>query len=150
MGSARALAAPVARVGLAPLPDALDVGGASEVIAVAGLLEPAALARRLAGLAARGLSAVALALDVARVRSKEGPTVLALALGAWTSHEPVSPQAHDLQSAAETKENGENQSGPKHLEEDGRRGELCYVRKKRAQPTRPVDPDGCSTVLGYR
>src|SRR5215471_11640425 len=94
MGSARALAAPVARVDLAPLPDALNVGGASEVIAVAGLLEPAALARRLAGLAACGLSAVALALDVARVRSKEGPTVLSLALGAWTSHAPVSSQAH--------------------------------------------------------
>jgi hypothetical protein len=98
-------------MGAAPLPDALDVGGAGEVIAVAGLLEPAALARRLAGLAARGLGAVALALDVARVRCKEGPTVLALALGAWTSHEPVSPQAHDLQSAAETEETGSTKAG---------------------------------------
>jgi len=135
---------------LAPLPDALDLGGAGEVIAVAGLLEPAALARRLAGLAARGLGAVALAPDVARVRHKEGPTVLTLALGAWTSHEPVSPQAHDLQNAAEKEENGEQKSRPKHLEEDGRRGEICYVRKKMAQPTRPVDPDGLSTVSGYR
>ena len=135
---------------VAPLPHALDLSGAGEVIAVAGLLEPAALARRLAGLAARGLGAVALALDVARVRGKEGPTVLALALGAWTSHEPVSPQAHDRQSTAETEENGEHKSGPEHLEEDRRRGKLCYVRKKTAHPTRPVDPAGFSTVSGYR
>ena len=135
MGGSSALASPVARVSSAPLSDALDMGGASAVIAVAWLLEPAVLARSFARLAARGLGAVALAPGAARVRRKEGLTVLALALGAWTSHEPVSPQAHDLQSAAETKENGENQSGPKHLEEDGRRGELCPVGKKMAQST---------------
>jgi hypothetical protein len=75
--------------------------------------------------------------------------VLTLALGVWTSHEPVSPQAHDLQSAAETEENGEHKSGPKHLEEDGRRGEICYVRKKMAQPTRPVDLDGLTVIPAY-
>ena len=91
---------------LAPLPDALDMGGAGEVIAVAGLLEPAVLARSFARLTARGLGAVALAPGAARVRRKEGLTVLALALGVWTSHEPASPQAHDLQSVAETEENG--------------------------------------------
>ena len=72
---------------------------------------PPALAGRLAGLAARRLGAVALVPDVARIRRKEGPTMLTLALGAWTSHEPVSPQAHDLQSAAETEENGEKKVG---------------------------------------
>ena len=91
---------------LAPLPDALDMGGAGEVIAVAWLLEPAVLAGGFAGLPARELGAVALAPGAARVRSKEGLTVLALALGVWTSHEPASPQAHDLQIVAETEENG--------------------------------------------
>ena len=117
----------------APLPDALDVGGAGEVIAVVWLLSPAALARSFARLAARGLGAVALAPGATRVRSKEGPTVLALALGAWTSHEPASPQAHDLQIAAETEENGGEKSGPKNIEEDRRRGEICHVGKKMAQ-----------------
>jgi hypothetical protein len=135
---------------LAPLPDALDLGRAAEIIPVMGLLMPPALAGSLAGLATCGLGTVALVPDVARVRRKEGPTVLALPFAGWTSHEPVSPQAHELQSAAETEENGEHKSGPKHLEEDGRRGEICYVRKKMAQPTRPVDLDGLSTVSGYR
>ena len=87
-------------MGFAPLPDALDLGRACEVIAVRGLVEPATLAGSLAGLSARGLGAVALALGAARVRIKEGPTVLALAFAEWTSHEPASPQAHDLQIAA--------------------------------------------------
>jgi hypothetical protein len=47
------------------------------------------------------------------------------------------------------KKTGEK-SGLKNIEEDGRRGELCHVGKKMAQPTRPVDPDGVSTVSGYR
>jgi hypothetical protein len=38
LGGSRALASPVARVGSAPLPDALDMGGACEGIAVARLL----------------------------------------------------------------------------------------------------------------
>ena len=137
-------------MGAAPLPDALDMGGAGEVITVARLLEPAVLTRGFARLPTQGLGAVALAPGAARIRSKEGLTVLALAFREWTSHEPVSPQAHDLQSAAETEENGEHKSGPEHLEEDRRRGKLCYVRKKTAHPTRPVDPASFSTVSGYR
>ena len=38
LGGSRAVASPGARVGAAPLPDALDLGGACEGIAVAGLL----------------------------------------------------------------------------------------------------------------
>ena len=97
-------------MGLAPLPDALDLGRAAEIIPVVGLLMPSALAGSLAGLAARRLGAVALVPDVARVRSKEGPTVLALTFAEWTSHEPASPQAHDLQIAAETEENEEKKA----------------------------------------
>jgi len=76
-------------------------------------------------------------------------TVLALAFGEWTSHEPAAPQAHDLQIAAETEENGGEKSGPKKIEEDQRRGEIFHVGKKMAQPTRPVHPDGLSTVSEY-
>jgi hypothetical protein len=103
--------APVARVSLAPLPDALDLGRAAEIIPVLGLLMPPALAGRLAGLAAHRLGTVALVPDVAWIRRKEGPTVLALPFGGWTSHELVSPQAHELQIAAETEENGGNKAG---------------------------------------
>src|SRR5215475_2053128 len=107
MGGPCAWASPVARVGLAPLPDAFDMSRAAEIISVMGLLMPSALAGSLAGLAARRLGAVALVPDVARVRSKEGPTVLARTCAEWTSHEPASPQAHELQIAAETEENEE-------------------------------------------
>ena len=89
------------RVGLAPLPDALDLGRAAEIIPVVGLLMPPVLAGRLAGLAARRLGAVALVPDVARVRSKEGPTVLALPFAEWTSHEPEEMQAYET-SAQQT------------------------------------------------
>lgn len=75
-----ALVAPVPRVSSAPLPDRLDVGGASEVIAVAGLLEPAVLAGGFACLPARRRGAVALAPSATRVGSKEGLTVLTRAL----------------------------------------------------------------------
>src|SRR5437870_13370259 len=104
MGGPRALTSPVGRVGFAPLPDALDLGRACEVIAVRGLGEPATLAGSLAGLAARGLGTGTLAPDAAWGRSKKGLTVLALACGAWTSHEPASPQTHHLKIAAEKEE----------------------------------------------
>jgi hypothetical protein len=80
----------------------------------------------------------------------EGLTVLALAFGKWTSHEPASPQAHDLKIAAETEENGGEKSGPKNIEEDGRRGEISPVGKKTAPPTRPFQPDRLIAVSGYR
>jgi hypothetical protein len=41
-------------------------------------------------------------------------------------------------------------SGPKNIEEDGRRGEICHGGKKTAQPTRPFQPDCLITVSGYR
>ena len=121
-----ALASPVARVGLAPLPDALDLGGAGEVIAVAWLLEPAALAGRLARLPPCGLGAVALARVAARVGIKKGLTVLAFTFGEWTSHGPASPQANNPGSEGWKEENGVGKSTPKKREEDGRRGIKLY------------------------
>src|SRR5215470_5178513 len=150
MGGPCAWASPVARVGLALLPDAFDMSRAAEIISVMGLLLPTVLAGSLAGLVARRLGAVALVPDVARVRSKEGLTVFALTFAERTSHKPASPQAHDLQSVAETEENGGEKRGPTNSEENGRRGEICPVEKKMAQSTGPVHPDGLSTVSGYR
>ena len=122
MGSPSTLASPVARVGFAPLPDALDLGRAAEIIAVLRFLMPTALASGLAGLAARGLAAVALAPGTARVGSKEGLTVLALALREWTFHWPASPQANDRGIRVWKEENGEAKSASKTIEENGRRG----------------------------
>jgi len=102
---------------LAPLPHALDLGGACEVIAVSGLVEPATLASGFAGVAARGLGAVALASGAARVGIKEGPTVLTLALTQWSSHWPASPQANDQGIGARKEENGVEKSAPKNTEE---------------------------------
>jgi hypothetical protein len=66
------------------------------------------------------------------------------------SHEPASPQAHDLQIVAETEENGGEKRGPTNSEENGRRGAICHVGKKTAQTTGPVHSDVLSTVSGYR
>jgi hypothetical protein len=96
---------------LAPLPDALDMGGTAEVITVVGLLEPPALTGRFAGLAARRLRTVALAPGAARVGIKEGLAVLTLAFGEWTSHWPASPQVNDRNIAAWKEENGEDNEG---------------------------------------
>jgi hypothetical protein len=93
-------------MGAAPLPHALDMGRAGEVIAVAWLLEPAVLTRGFAHLPACRLGAVALATSATRVGIKKGLTVLTLTLPQWTSHEPASPQAHDQRIGAWKEENG--------------------------------------------
>ena len=67
-------------MGSAPLPDALDVGGTCEVIAVTWLLSPAVLAGGFARLPTLGRGAVALASGATRVGIEEGLTVLTLAL----------------------------------------------------------------------
>ena len=97
---------------------------------------PTALAGGLAGLAARGLGAVALAPGAARVGIKEGLTVLALALPEWTSHGPASPQAHDQGNGVWKEENGQEKRAPKKIKEDGRTGCPDVLGKKTQQPTR--------------
>src|SRR5712691_10272640 len=113
----RSLASPVPWVGLSPLPDALDMGGTTEVITVVGVSQPPALTGRFAGLAARWRRTGALAPGAARVRIKEGLAMLTLALGEWTSHGPVSPQAHNRNVAASREENAEEKGEPKTAEE---------------------------------
>ena len=73
-------------MGLPPRSDALDVGRACEVIAVAWLLSPAVVAGGFARLAALRRGAVALAPGAARVGNKEGLTMLTLPLGGLTCH----------------------------------------------------------------
>ena len=110
MGCPCARASPVARVGSTPLPDALNVRGTGEVIAVAWLLEPAVLTGGLAGLAARRRGAVALAPGAARVGHKEGLTVLALAFGQWTS-----PPPNHRKIRAWKEENGAEKAGQRRV-----------------------------------
>jgi hypothetical protein len=98
------------------------MGRAAEGITVVGVLQPTALASRFASLAARGLGAVALPPRATRVGSKEALTVLALAFGEWTSHGPVSPEAHERKIVAWKEANREEKTGLKKIEEDGRRG----------------------------
>jgi len=105
-------------VGFAPLPDALDLGRAAEIITVGRFAQPTTLAGGLAGLAARGLGAVALASGAARVGSKEGLTVLTFAFREWTFHWPASPQANDQGMGVWKEENGEEK---KRVEADRRK-----------------------------
>ena len=109
-------------MGAAPLPDALDLGRAGEVIVVGRFVVPSPLARRLAGLAAGGGATVALALDAARVRRTQGLAMLALTCGAWTSHGPASPQAYAQGNSVWKEENGERKTAPTQRKANGRRG----------------------------
>jgi hypothetical protein len=62
-------------MGLPPLPHALDMVGAFEVITVGGFVSPLALTGSFAGFTARGLGAVVLAPGAAGVGIKENLTV---------------------------------------------------------------------------
>jgi hypothetical protein len=80
---------------LAPGANPVDIEGPAEVVAVLGLAGPAALARGLAGLAARGFGAVLLMPEIAIVGKKKLPTVLAFSLADATTHGPTPPWVHD-------------------------------------------------------
>jgi hypothetical protein len=123
-------------MGLPPGADTLDMRRAGEVIAVGGLVAPAPLAGGLARLVTRRRGAVALAPSAPGIGSKEGLTVLALALPEWTSHGPASPQAHDQGISAWKEENGQEKRTPKKIKEDGRTGCTDVLGKKTPQPTR--------------
>ena len=101
-------------------------------------------------MAARGLGAVALAAGAAGVGIKEGLTVLTLALARWTSHWPVSPQANEQRVGLWKEENGEEKSGLKKIEENGRRGYLSTVGKKTERPTQQFYPGRLHAVSGRR
>jgi hypothetical protein len=80
---------------MSPLLDALDMIGASEVIAIFGFVLPSALAVGLTGFSALGLGTVALVSHVAVVGNEEDLAMLTLAFLDRVSHGPESPQAHD-------------------------------------------------------
>ena len=141
---------PGARVRLTPLPYALDLGRACEVITVRGLVQPAALAGGCAGVAARRRGAGALASGAARVGIKAGLTRLTRALTQWTSHWSASPQANDQGIGAWKEENGEAKSALKKLEENGRRGYISRVGKKTERPDRQFYPGRLHAVSGRR
>jgi hypothetical protein len=108
------------------------------------------LAGGLARLPARGLGAVVLAPGAARVRSKEGLTVLALPFGKWTSHWPEEIQVNDRKIGVWKEENGEEKSAPKQSEEHGRRREILNLGKKTGWSNRQFHLDRFITVSGYR
>src|SRR5215813_6905103 len=111
MGCLRDLAAPIARMVVAPLPYPFDVGRATEVMAIVGFVQTPPLTGRFAGLAAWRLGTVVLPPHVAGVRIKQCLTVLALPLSYVTFHGPASPQAYDRHIATWKEENGEENAG---------------------------------------
>jgi hypothetical protein len=126
------------------------MGGATEVITVARLLQPTALTGRFAGLAACWRRAVVLAPGAARVRSKKGLTVLTLALGEWTSHWPASPQTNDLQIAAWKEENGEAQRGRSRSKKTEEADKYSIFWKKTQPPNLQFQSDRLIAVSGRR
>jgi hypothetical protein len=135
---------------LAPLPDALNMGGTAEVITVVGLLEPPALTGRFAGLAARGLRTVALAPGAARVGIKEGLAVLTLAFGEWTSHWPASPQVNDRNIAPWKEENGEENEGGRRSKKTEEADRYQFFWKKKEGPNLQFQPDRLIAISGRR
>jgi hypothetical protein len=65
---------------LSPELHPFDIVGATEVLVILGLLQPAPLAVGFAGLFAGGLGAITLASDVAIVRNKDPSTMPTLVL----------------------------------------------------------------------
>jgi hypothetical protein len=114
------------------------------------LLQPTALTGRFAGLAARGRRTVVLAPGAARVRIKEGLTVLTLALGEWTSHWPASPQANDLHIAAWKEENGAKQGSRRRSKKTEEAEKYPIVWKKTKWPNLQFQPDRLIAVSGRR
>jgi len=87
-------------MGLSPLPNAFDMGGAFEVITIGRLVPPLQLAGGFARLAALGQGAVALATGATGVGIKECLTVSTLTSAQGMSHWPDSPQVNDPYLAA--------------------------------------------------
>jgi hypothetical protein len=102
----------------------LDVLGASEVVAIVGFVEPSALAVGLAGFAAFGLGAVALALRIAIVGNEEHLAVLTLTFSLGMSHGPESPQAYDLGDGGGKKAEEGRKRDAKKMEESGLRSDV--------------------------
>lgn len=88
-----------------PLPDALDILFAFEVIKIVGFLPPASLTLGFADVAALGLGAVVLASDIAVIGMKEAFTVKTFTLANWVCHRPGSPPAYDAEMAVGKEEN---------------------------------------------
>ena len=78
-------------MGLAPCAHTLHLFGTAEVISVAGLAQPAALAGRLAGVAATGLAAVMLTLPVAVIRQEQLAATSALPSLGLQTHRGLTP-----------------------------------------------------------
>jgi hypothetical protein len=102
-------------MGLSPLPDALDVVGTSEVIAVAWLAQPAALTVGLAGPAALGSRTEKVATGIMPVGREEFCAAAALASGRRGTHRP--PSRMKTKPATESK----TASGRRQKCEEGRK-----------------------------
>ena len=93
----------VARIGFAPLADAIDVVRALEVVAVGGLGDPLGLCGGFAGEATVGLEAIELTGPVTGPRYKRVVAAEALDQGPGASHRPE----EDARGPAEANRRGE-------------------------------------------
>ena len=107
-----------------PLPDALDILLAFEVVEVVGFLPPASLTLGFADVTALGLGAVALAPDVTMVRIKEPFTVQTFTFSSGVCHRPESPLAYDAKMVGGKEENrDEEETGRRSKKEIDIKGE---------------------------
>jgi len=102
-------------MGLAPLPDPLDVGRTSEVIAIGGLVQPATLTVGFTGPAAIGGQTEKLALGMMPVGREEFFAAAALASGGLGTHRE--PSCKKMKSATES----ESAPGRRQKGEEGRK-----------------------------
>jgi len=121
-------------MGLAPVPHALGILGAAEVIAIARLAQPAALAGTLAVLAALRLGTINLVMPVSIIRKKELLATTALATRELGTHDCV-PTGEEEPAAESTTPSGkkrESEEGRRVLSED--REENARGRKRNFKP----------------
>ena len=117
MGLRRGLcSAPVARMGPAPLLNALDVGAASEVVAIVRFAVPPSLGGRFAGCPAGWSSAITLPLGVAEIREEQAPATAALAPRSSMAHVPEFGEEKDADlSRSNQSEKNEFEEGTRAL-----------------------------------
>jgi hypothetical protein len=127
------------------------MGGAVEVSAVVGLMEPTRLTSSFAGLAAWGWCTEVLVPHIPGVWIKECLTVLTLALSDVTYHWPPSPEANDHQIAAWKEEHRKENAGKRR----GRRPKKKLIAmagsgRKRTGATLHFHSIRLTTILGHR
>ena len=128
------LGLPVAGMGLAPRPDAIDVLGVPEVVAVGRFAKPPPLAGQLAGLAASGFAAVMLAIVITPIGEEKLAATTALTSLGLLTHRESKPSRRRKELKSKTAEGKKAQGARRKKCFGGRGGRKSQGRKYNFKP----------------